>query len=167
MPTWRQSWRCPHWLPGLALALVLLALPPGVTTAEGTRVTGLEVTVRPGPPLAAWLSLAPGEWDEIRVEVSVRDERGLATGWTVVISAPQSTPSCLHHLTLVPRSVRALAGNPHLIGIATHTVDAQGATASRLLEARPGHGDGVYALALGVRAVCPHTLQVTVYGGAP
>jgi len=155
--------------------------------------TTFSVTVVRGEPLAASLSAhgsrmrgvgdglaIPDRQDIVgeRLVLSVRDERGIVTGWTIELATRDFTRSSGHigadALTVSTEPIDVQAGNPDLSGHST-LAEVRGSTASApLWRADPGYGDGYYALPLASTLHLPasgdlgkYTVLLTIQETAP
>jgi hypothetical protein len=162
-----------------AVALMGTFLPVVIVHSQAQQY--LSVEIRGGRPLEAHVSvLHPLNGGNAGIApdslvISVLDERGLASGWTVVFETrtafslreqPDADPVLPLH-----QGIEVLQGNPELAGQTVHRFRAGQTTDSLSWTAANRFGDGHYALTLegtpspGLAAT--HTLFTTMCGSAP
>jgi hypothetical protein len=170
----------------LAIIGALSLMSPSLLTglSHSHQQAWFSVEVRYGGPIEAYASFLPTttssnvDSDPGSMVISVLDERGSASGWTVVFASratffPQETTDVDSQI-LVAGVIEVHQGNRELAG---HSIQAFGSVAvidSVRWTTVPQSGDGQYALTL--EGTTPsanggssgaHIVVVTMYGSAP
>jgi hypothetical protein len=174
-----------HRVLATAGAVVLLGATLATVMGQNVAETNISVTIIGDGNIAASLSGSPDTaiaanepTNCTAIEdliLNVRDGRGLANGWSVLMSVqPDSGISGPRTLTFWPRSITVSAGNPDLAGHSVFETVAESARFAVLWSAANHFGDGAYALGITSTSTSPcdathgvQTLIVSTQGAAP
>jgi hypothetical protein len=175
--------RSRHRVVTIVMALALAGMTAFSGLVQGKDQATFGVTVLGGGGLTAWL-----EGSAIRpfvasadgrdpmdgtLVVTVIDERGLATGWNVLVGAgPLPGIDGIASMALVPGPMSVVQGNPDLRGHNVFAVEPVTAWATRLWSSAPAFGDGEYDLVLDGRMGAGSgdhtaTIIITISGVSP
>ena len=149
-----MNMRPPAWW--FLLLMMLVGICPGDALANAGPQARSSVTILTGPPLSVAFtsySVMPfaqadrmGSPPANGVGITVWDERGLVSGWSILFSIEAEVQPRPVAVALDPRYLRVDLGNPDLSGFELRTLDSAPDRDMYQWSSRPGYGDGVYTL---------------------